>query len=126
MADAATPPDGVDVKRYVDVDTALSRVRGNKKIYVRMLGLFLKSEEFATFEERLEADDRPGAGEVAHAIKGMTGNLGMDPLFEVSNQLMDELRAGTRDEEKIALYRDTLEKTRQSVEALMPQLEAEA
>ena len=66
--------------------------------------------------------DYAKAGEVAHGIKGMTGNLSLTKLFDVSTTLMNELRAGTRNEETIADYRDAYEKTLMHVKALVEEL----
>lgn len=107
------------------METGLGRVRGNKKIYGKMLGLFLQSDEFAKLEESLAAGNIEQAGEVAHAIKGMTGNLALDALFEVSTTLMDQLREGTRDEATIENLFATYKATKQVVEEEMAAMEAE-
>lgn len=113
-----------DRAKYIDLDAALARIRGNKKLYRRMLGLFLQSTEFDALEESLAQGDLAKAGEYAHSIKGMTGNLTLTAVFELSTQLMNQLRAGTRDEQTIAAYRDALEKTRMYVSEVLPELEA--
>ncbi|MDR1117630.1 MAG: Hpt domain-containing protein [Oscillospiraceae bacterium] len=114
--------DDAEMKIYVDVESGLSRVRGNKTIYKRMLQLFLQSEEFASFEAQLEAKDYQRASEVAHGIKGMTGNLGMPRIFEMSADLMVKLKDGPVDESIIDEYRDILEKTREYAKAASAEL----
>lgn len=109
-------------KQYVDLDGALARVRGNKMIYKKMLGLFTKSAEFDAFEEALAAQDYARAAEVAHGIKGMTGNLSFTKLFETSAELMVQLRDGPADPQLLADYRDALEKTRDVVARLETEL----
>ena len=39
-----------DYKKFIDLDTGLGRIRGNKKLYKRMLGMFAASEEFGKLE----------------------------------------------------------------------------
>lgn len=112
----------MDDKAYLDLDAGLARVRGNQKIYKRMLGLFLESGEFAAFEEAMAAQDYPRAAEVAHGIKGMTGNLGFTKLYETSAELMVQLRAGPADEALLADYRDAYTKSRALAEAALPTL----
>jgi HPt (histidine-containing phosphotransfer) domain-containing protein len=112
-----------DIRRYVDLETALSRVNGKTAMYKRLLQLFLKSGEFASLEESLTQQDYPRAAEVAHAIKGMTGNLALNLLFETSAKLMAELKEGVLDETSVDSYRQALTKTRSCVETLMDQLE---
>lgn len=109
----------MNVHAYVDVDAALGRVRGNTKIYAKMLKLFTASEEFSAFDAALEAGDLTRAGEVAHGIKGMTGNLGLMALSDISAVLMTELRDGIRDGGKISEYHETLEGTRAAVDKLI-------
>ncbi len=111
--------------RYVDMESALARVRGNKKLYRRMLGLFLDGKEFSALEEALAQGDWAKAGDVAHAIKGITGNLSLPALFETSTQLMAELRQGPAARETIDSYRDAYEKTRVSVEDVTRAIDAE-
>lgn len=113
-----------DGMKYIDTETGLGRLRGNKKMYARMLGLFLKSTEFDAFEEALAAGDNEKASEVAHAIKGMTGNLALDAIFKESEVLMSQLRAGGAEDSLLAQYREDLTETRRQVEALVPELEA--
>ncbi len=109
-------------KEYIDLDAALGRVRGNKGLYGRMLGMFTASEEFGALEEAIEAKDYARAAEVAHGIKGMTGNLGMMRLFEISAQLMMQMRAGAPDEALVAEYHMALAKTREAAEWLAKEL----
>ena len=103
-------------KNYVDLDAGLARVRGNAAIYKKMLGLFEKSEEFAAFEEAIDKKDYKRAGEVAHGIKGMTGNLAFTRVFELSTQLMDTLRTGNVPSDALLdEYRSALNTTREVV-----------
>lgn len=87
--------------------------------------MFEASEEFDKFEAALAEGDNPKAGDVAHAIKGMTGNLSMTALFEASTVLMTELRDNICNDQHIAAYRDALQKTRARVETLKAELDAE-
>ena len=108
---------------YINLDEALGRVRGNKKLYRRMLGLFLASEEFTALEEHLLQQDYAKAADVAHGIKGMTGNLSLSQLFKTSTHLMDILRQGAPDEQSLADYREAYTNTKSCVEALLQEPE---
>lgn len=114
-----------EVKQYVNLDEGLGRVRGNKKIFKRMLGLFLNSAEIPAFEEAMAAKDYAKAGEVSHGIKGMTGNLGLTAVFEQSNQLMVELRQDIVNEELLAQYRKSVEITTECVKDILAEWEQE-
>ena len=98
-------------KNYVDLEDGLERVRNNTALFKRMLQLFLQSEEFPSFERELSDGNLERAAEIAHAIKGMTGNLGFPMLFETSSELMTQLRQGIADQALLEKYRDAVEKT---------------
>lgn len=116
------PETNMPKESYIDLETGLGRVRGNKKIYARMLGLFLASEEFAQLKESLAAGDIERAGELAHAVKGMTGNLTLTALFDVSTTLMGQLRDGVLDEPTAAELFTVYDATRKVVEEEMAAL----
>ena len=108
---------------YVDMDGALQRMRGNKKLYARMLELFLQGTEVQAFEEHYAAGDMEAAGRDVHAIKGVTGNLSLTPLFDASVELLGLLRAGeTPSPEKAAEFRVIYDATRNETEAVIAQL----
>ena len=111
-----------ELSKYIDIETALSRVRGNKVIYKKMLNLFLQSTLFTDLENTLSQKDYPKASEVAHGVKGMVGNLGMTNLFEESSKLMVQMRSGAPDEQDLKNYREAVIKTRECVEKLIPEL----
>lgn len=104
---------------YIDVDAALARTRGNKVLYCRLLGMFLGSKEFDSFEAAISTGDYEQAGQVAHGIKGMTGNLALMPLSKVSETLMHQLRQGIFDEKLYAEYKEVLAGTISEVQAYM-------
>jgi HPt (histidine-containing phosphotransfer) domain-containing protein len=106
-------------EKYIDLETGLGRVRGNSVIYKKMLGMFLNSKEFDAFEDALTANDYQKAADVAHAIKGLTGNLALTPLFEESTKLMNHLRAGSYDEAILRNYRTILTETRAEVRKML-------
>jgi HPt (histidine-containing phosphotransfer) domain-containing protein len=114
-----------DISKYIDLDTALTRVNGKKAMYRKLLGLFLKSPEFTALEEALAAADYAKAAEVAHGIKGMTGNLALTEVFNTSTELMLELKKGVCDAVLVENYRAALEGTRASVTSLIAELEKE-
>lgn len=101
----------------IDVDEGLARVRGNQMIYRKMLGLFLQSTEFDELEAALGKQDYPKAQQLAHTIKGMTGNLSLTRIFLLSTQLMTQLKDGPPNDATLADYRAALEATKTAVEA---------
>ena len=114
-----------DFTKYIDIDAGLARIRGNKNLYKRMLGLFAVSDEFAKLEEAIENKDAETSGNIAHAIKGMSGNLSLDDVFHLSETLMGKFRAGKFDEELIAEYRKSLAITLDIIEDYSNYLDSE-
>ena len=104
-----------DLKRYLNAETALARVRGNKVLYIRMLGMFTGSEEFGHFEDAIGSGDISKAADSAHTIKGMAGNLSLDAVAELSEKLMIELRAGGYDAATLTEYREALVRTNEII-----------
>lgn len=110
---------------YIDFEAGLGRVRGNRTLYRRMLGLFLESAEFEALDAALAAGDMELAAKLAHTIKGMTGNLGFVPLYEASAELVVQLRAGGTQPQAVQAYRQALEGTCHAVRQLARQMETE-
>ena len=107
----------------INVKEGLARVRENKKLFRRMLGLFLESGEFAAFEDSLMQKDYAKAADAAHAIKGMTGNLSLTEVYKISAKMMEELRQGVASEESYAAYKVAYAQTRIHVEAVMQEMD---
>ena len=110
-------------RNIINIEEALKRVRGKHSILKKMLTLFLQSKEFTSFEDALTGEDYSRAAEVIHAIKGITGNLSMDLLFEISTQLMHQLRDGPPNPQLLDAYRDALIKTKAVVEDTIATIE---
>ena len=107
----------------INLSEGLARVRDNKKLFRRMLGMFLDSEEFAAMDSYLSQKDYAKAADSAHAIKGMTGNLSLTALFTTSTTLMEELRQGIASEATEAAYRAAYAQTRVFVGEIIDELE---
>ena len=108
---------------YINVTEGLARVRDNKKLYRRMLGLFMENGEFAAMEDSLRQNDYAKAADAAHAIKGMTGNLSLTELYTISTRMMEELRQGVSSDESQAAFRVAYSQTRQYVEEVMQEMD---
>lgn len=109
-------------RQYIDIESGLARVRGNKTLYGRMLGMFLNGGECAALEENLSAQDYFAAANTAHAIKGIAGNLSLTALFDISATLTEHLRQGEPDEQEVADFRSICAATRQVVEQTIADL----
>lgn len=75
-----------------DVDTALGRFMGNEGMYQKFLGRFLDDANYEKLGQHLQTGDYEEAYKCAHALKGVTGNLGLDSLYHKVSDLVEELR----------------------------------
>ena len=108
---------------FINLEEGLGRVRNNKKLYKRMLSLFLASDQFVALEDALAAGDFAHAADVAHGIKGMSGNLSLNAVYETSTELTEQLRKGAPDPAMLAAYREAYAGTIPVVERTAAELE---
>ncbi len=83
----------------LDVETALARVGGKTKVYLRVLDKF--RQNYAgfgrEFEQYLQADNRKDAAFLVHTLKGVAGNIGAQHLYESLLSLELTLEAQPRE-----------------------------
>lgn len=103
----------------IDVKGALGRMMGNENLFVRIMKKFPDDASFGNLKEALEQKDYTAAFEQAHALKGVSGNLGLRPLMEADIVVLEKLRhhetAGLEEDmEKLtAIYEGTCEVLRE-------------
>jgi two-component system sensor histidine kinase/response regulator len=87
----ASPPTGTDCPTLPGLDTAdgLSRVAGNRQLYVKLLRQFAAQQGAvpAQIEAALAAGDSTLAARLAHTTKGVAGSLGMKSLQQAAAQV---------------------------------------
>ena len=76
----------------MDVDSTTARFGGNESLMMRFLTGFSKDPTMQSLRDAVAAADREAMKVAAHSLKGLTGNLGLTPLFEASTTLMNTLR----------------------------------
>jgi signal transduction histidine kinase/CheY-like chemotaxis protein/ligand-binding sensor domain-containing protein len=89
----------------IDVEAGLSRVGGNSDLFLKLLRKF-KDKGAQHFEEihgaslRLSSGSGPReeAVRMAHTLKGVAGNLGIDGVFKTAKVVEEELKAGKAEE----------------------------
>ena len=100
-----------------DAAAGLARCMNNENFYFRMIKLGSADTKFQELGRALESGDLAGAFELAHALKGVTANLSLTPLYEPLSEMTELLRART-DMDYTALYRRVTE-ARQALLALL-------
>lgn len=76
----------------IDYDAALARFVGKREIYEKYLTKFLEDTHVQDAMRALEQKDYGEVLEQTHALKGLAGTLGMTELFDVSADIVRDLR----------------------------------
>lgn len=106
----------------VDVDGGLKRINGNEKLYTKLLGSFIKAIKTYDVQADFDADGCAEMIEKTHAIKGVSGNLSITPVYESYTKIVDLLRAGNIEDAKI-LIREILPVQAKIVECIEKHME---
>jgi PAS domain S-box-containing protein len=97
----------------IDYEKALARVGGKQETYVRLTRMFIRNQEGIAelIAEALSAGDVEKARELAHSLKGVSGNLGATALFRAAMDLELSIRKNRSDawNEKISITRKCLD-----------------
>lgn len=78
-------------------EETMERFLHSEGMYCKLLNLFFEDESLKNLEAALAASDWKGAFEAAHALKGVTGNMGLAPLYHAVCNIVEPLRAGRTD-----------------------------
>ena len=81
----------------INYDAALVRFMGKQAIYEKYLRKLPEDAHMDAAWTAFEQQDDAELLEQVHAIKGLTGTLGITGLFEQSAAIVALLRAGTRE-----------------------------
>lgn len=81
------------LKEYgVSIDEITERFMGDMELYFMCLNEFLSDNNFKTLEKALSDGDNQTAFEAAHSLKGMSGNMGLAPMYKAVCELSDALK----------------------------------
>lgn len=78
----------------VDVQQALERIMNKEEFYDRFLKKFLEDKNYEKLKAALVAGDHENGLDYAHTLKSVCGNLGMNELYDIFKQMVDDYRAG--------------------------------
>ena len=82
------------LKEYgANVDEGLSRCMNNEALFLKLVAIIPGEPNFNKLKESLEAGNLDAAFESAHALKGVTGNLSLTPLYDPLVEITELLRA---------------------------------
>ncbi len=95
----------------INIESGLAQVMGNYSLYCELLGSFL--ENYMKFPEKIQHDLENNSFQAAllkiHAIKGVSGNLGMEKLFALCSLFETTLKNKQKNEYHTLLVQFTSE-----------------
>lgn len=77
-----------------DVDGAMERFVEDEALYRSCLDTVLKDKAFAGLGTALQDHEKKKAFEYAHTLKGVLGNLGLTPMYDIAVRIVEPLRNG--------------------------------
>ena len=81
------------LKEYgVKTNEGLARCCNMEAFYFKMITASVNDANFDKLGKALEAKDLKEAFEAAHALKGVAGNLALDPLYDAICEIVEPLR----------------------------------
>ncbi len=82
------------IKYGVDTESAIERFMGDSELYRSCLEAFFDDASIALLGEALMSNDCEKAFFAAHTLKGVAGNLGLNPIHETLVKIVEPLREG--------------------------------
>lgn len=76
-----------------NTEEGLARCMNNEEFYLKMVNMGLADERFEALGPALESGDKDTAFELAHALKGVLGNLSLTPIYDPFSEMTELLRA---------------------------------
>jgi len=94
----------------VDIESGLSRVGGNRTLYLKLLSKFRDEYDNGVqrIREALTAGDREAAVRQAHTIKGVAGNLGAESVQQAAAEAEQALKEEAEDDGAISALDEEL------------------
>lgn len=87
-----------------DYTSTMKRVMNNEAMYLRLLDMLAVDDSMPKLDDALAAGNLQGAFHAAHTLKGVAGNLGLVPLYQALEKLVEPLRAGEERDDYPALH----------------------
>lgn len=105
--------------KYIDLESALARLGGNEDLYKKLLAKFETSFSMEEFKDALTEENYTAAGDIAHAAKGVAGNLSLTAFFDQSVIVMNQLREGNYDADEVSKFETLFEETKSAINEML-------
>ncbi len=100
----------------VNTKEGLARCLNNEQFYFKMIKKAMSDNSIENLKSAIEANDLDKAFEIAHNLKGVTGNLALTPLYEPIAEMTDLLRE--RKQMDYSAYIEKITNKKQEIAAL--------
>lgn len=80
------------IENGADVEGTLHRFMGNETLFLKFLRKFKDDTNYAGLVESLDQGNYEEAFKYAHTLKGVSANLGLDPVCKPASALTELLR----------------------------------
>ena len=77
----------------IDVDSALARFMNNEALFERFLGKFPADDNYGKLTAAIASGDRDTALTASHTLKGVSGNLSLTALYDLTDRQVKAMRA---------------------------------
>ncbi len=88
-----------------EVNEGLNRCLNNEDFYLKLVNRALDDNKLPELKNAIVIKDFDKAFEIAHALKGVYGNLSLTPLYDIIYEITELLRA-----KKDVDYKDLIDK----------------
>ena len=78
-----------------DTAAGMNRCMNNETFYLKMIEKAMQDPSYDSLKQAVESGDLSHAFEIAHALKGVTGNLALTPLDTPVREITELLRSRT-------------------------------
>ncbi len=80
------------IENGADVETTIKRFMGNEGLYLKFLMKFPDDKNYESIQEHVAEGNYEAAFNDAHTLKGVSANLGLNPIYEGASRLVELLR----------------------------------
>ena len=116
---AGSEMDYTSLKPTLDVADGLSRVMNNKKLFFRLLSRFSGSQMVEDIIEAIQEGNNIRVQQAAHALKGVSANLGLSELHSISLQIETRAKVLEAADDLLPNLKQTLTATMAAIESLL-------
>lgn len=89
------------VELGVDIPTTLVRLSNNAVLLERVMLKFTNTNQLPQLTKAVDDEDYPSVEQIAHTIKGVSGNLGLVALYDACDVFVQSIRLCAYDQAKV-------------------------